>query len=137
MSISEYFLRVKSICAEILELDTQEKRSDAYNNLPLGQSFLTGLQPVRPQPLFCLGQLAPRRSQRLIFIWQPIPRAVVSQGCNPSNPNPSSVSASLLPAGVRGCLCPDGLLMSFEPQTSPFNNHPKGKLLPIELQINW
>ncbi|KAL4280021.1 hypothetical protein GQ457_03G014930 [Hibiscus cannabinus] len=29
MSISEYFLRVKSICAEISELDTEEKISDA------------------------------------------------------------------------------------------------------------
>ncbi|KAL4291090.1 hypothetical protein GQ457_14G002100 [Hibiscus cannabinus] len=40
MSISEYFLRVKSICAEISELDTEEKISDAK----LRQFLIRGLK---------------------------------------------------------------------------------------------
>ncbi|KAL4364368.1 hypothetical protein GQ457_04G016360 [Hibiscus cannabinus] len=45
-------------------------------------------------------------------------------GCSPSDPNPSSTLASLLPQSQR-LPTTDRLLVRLEPKTSPFNNHPK------------
>ncbi|KAK8485593.1 hypothetical protein V6N11_013621 [Hibiscus sabdariffa] len=53
------------------------------------------------------------------------------RGCSPPTPTPL-LSRPACSRGVRGCLCPDGLLVSLEPKTSPFNNHPKGQLAPAE-----
>ncbi|KAL4353105.1 hypothetical protein GQ457_06G011770 [Hibiscus cannabinus] len=56
-------------------------------------------------------------------------------GYNPSTPTPL-LSRSACSRGVRGCLCPDGLFVSIEPKTSPFNNPPRGEILGSRLTNN-
>ncbi|KAK9042645.1 hypothetical protein V6N11_017712 [Hibiscus sabdariffa] len=98
----------------------------------------------RPQPLFCLGQLAPAESEaasaqiasdsagaswpRQKRGWgrwaAALLKTIARGGCSPPTPTPL-LSRPACSRGVRGCLYPDGLLVSLEPKTSPFNNHPK------------